>query len=267
MKKTIITVLIISILGTLILSACGKKEAESQVLKIGATPVPHSELLNLIKDDLKEQGIDLKIIEFTDYVKPNLALAEGEIDANFFQHVPYMESFAENKGIDIISLGTVHVEPLGVYSKDIKSIEDLKDGASIAIPNDPTNGGRALILLENNGLIKLSEDSSLEATEKDIVENPRNLKFKALEAAQIPRVMGDVDAAIINGNYALEAELVPTEDAILLEDKDSPYANIIAIRPEDKDNTKLKTLLDTLQSEEVKKYIEENYNGGVIPAF
>ncbi len=172
---------------------------ELQVLKVGATPVPHAELLNLVKDDLKAQGIDLQIIEFTDYVKPNLSLNDGEIDANFFQHVPYQDSFNKDHGTEIVSVATVHVEPMGLYSNKYKSLEELPEGAQIAIPSDAVNGGRALILLANNGLITLSEGAGLEATEKDIAKNPKKFKFTAVEAAQLPRVLADVDACIING--------------------------------------------------------------------
>lgn len=241
--------------------------AELQVLKVGASPVPHAELLNLVKDDLKAEGIDLQIIEFTDYVKPNLSLNDGEIDANFFQHVPYQDSFNKDHGTDIVSVGTVHVEPLGLYSKKFKSVEELPEGAQIAIPSDAVNGGRALILLASKGLITLTADAGLEATEKDIAENPKNFKFTAVEAAQLPRVLEDVDASIINGNYALEASLNPAKDAILLEGADSPYANILSVKKGNEADERVAKLLKALQSEKVKAYIESHYNGGVVAAF
>lgn len=241
--------------------------AKLAVLKVGASPVPHAELLNLVKEDLKAEGIDLQIVEFTDYVKPNLSLEDGEIDANFFQHVPYQDNFNAEHGTSIVSVGTVHVEPLGLYSKKVTAVEALKDGAQIAIPSDAVNGGRSLILLASKGLITLKEGAGLEATEKDIVENPKNFKFTAVEAAQLPRVLEDVDAAIINGNYALEAGINPAKDAILLEGKDSPYANIISVKAGNESNENVLKLLKALQSDKVKKYIEENYNGGVVPAF
>ena len=240
---------------------------ELQVLKVGASPVPHAELLNLVKDDLKAEGIDLQIIEFTDYVKPNLSLNDGEIDANFFQHVPYQDSFNKEHGTDIVSVGTVHVEPLGLYSKKFKSVEELPEGAQIAIPSDAVNGGRALILLASKGLITLTADAGLEATEKDIAENPKNFKFTAVEAAQLPRVLEDVDASIINGNYALEASLNPAKDAILLEGADSPYANILSVKKGNEADERVAKLLKALQSEKVKAYIESHYNGGVVAAF
>lgn len=240
---------------------------ELQVLKVGATPVPHSELLNLVKEDLKAEGIDLQIIEFTDYVKPNLSLNDGEIDANFFQHAPYQESFNSEHGTEIVSVGTVHVEPLGLYSKKYKTVSELPEGSEIAIPSDAVNGGRALILLANNGLIKLSEKAGLEATEKDIVENPKKFKFIAVEAAQLPRVLDDVEASIINGNYALEANINPSKDAILLEGAESPYANILSVKKGNESDARIVKLLKALQSEKVKAYIDSHYNGGVVSAF
>ncbi|MGF7060347.1 MetQ/NlpA family ABC transporter substrate-binding protein [Brassicibacter mesophilus] len=268
MKKSLAIVLLITVLlSGFVLGGCQSKDDNSNILKVGATPMPHSQLLEKVKPQLKEQGIDLQIVEFTDYVKPNLALAEKEIDANFFQHLPYLESFAQEKNLELVSLGQVHVEPLGLYSNKLKSIDELKKGSIIAIPNDPTNGGRALILLQNNGIIKLNENAGLKATEKDIAENPKGLIFKPLEAAQLPRILDDVDGAVINGNYAIEAGLVPTKDALVLEGADSPYANIIAIRKGEENNTKLQALIKALQSEEIKKFIESEYNGGVVPAF
>ena len=270
MKK----LLVLFSLFALVIVGCGKKEAPvaaedpaAKIIKVGATPVPHAELLNFIKDDLKAQGYTLEIVEFTDYVTPNTALNDKQIDANFFQHVPYMESFAKDKGLKLVSAGKVHVEPLGLYSKKYKSVEELPEGASIAIPNDPSNGGRALILLQAKGLIKLKADAGLEATEKDIAENPKNFKFKALEAAQLPRTLEDVDASIINGNYALESGLNPVKDSILLEGEDSPYANIVTVLEGHDKDEKILALLAALQSEKVKNFIAEKYKGGVVPAF
>lgn len=242
-------------------------EKEVTVLKVGATPVPHAEILNLVKDDLLAQGIQLEVVEFTDYVKPNLSLNDGEIDANFFQHVPYLNTFNEEHKFNLVSAGTVHVEPLGLYSDKLESIDALEDGSTIAIPSDAVNGGRALILLSDNGLIKLSEDAGLEATEKDIVENTKGLKFISVEAAQLPRVLQDVEAAVINGNYAIEAGINPAEDALILEGAESPYANIITVRNGDENREDIKLLIQALQTEKVKNFILENYNGGVVPAF
>lgn len=236
-------------------------------LKVGATPVPHAELLNLVKEDLKTEGVDLKVVEFTDYVTPNLALAEGELDANFFQHFPYLEKFSNERGLNLVSAGKIHVEPLGVFSQKIKDIKDLPNKATIAIPSDPSNGGRALILLHNNGIIKLNDPTNLYVTEFDIVENPKKLKFKPIEAAQLPRILPDVEAAVINGNYALEAGFSPVEDSLLLEGAESPYANIIAVKSGDESKEDIQKLLKALQSKKVSDYIGANYKGGVVPAF
>ncbi|MBS9776094.1 MAG: MetQ/NlpA family ABC transporter substrate-binding protein [Fusobacterium sp.] len=236
-------------------------------LKVGASPVPHSEILNLVKEDLKKDGVDLKVIEMSDYVTPNLALADGEIDVNFFQHKPYLDKFAEERKLDLKSVAKIHVEPLGLYSKKIKGIENLKKRDIIAIPNDPSNGGRALILLHNNGVITLNDPSNLYATEFDIEKNPKKLKFKAVEAAQLPRILPDVAAAVINSNYALEAEFNPTKDALLIEGEESPYANILVVKNGNENNEDLKKLIKNLKSEKVKKFIQEKYKGAVVTAF
>lgn len=274
MKKNILILLSLLLVLSLALTGCGQKATEPApestdmvTLTVGATPVPHSELLNLIKPKLEEQGIKLEILEFTDYVTPNMALNDKEIDANFFQHAPYMETFANERGIGLVSAGKIHVEPLGLYSKKIKSLDELKDGSVITIPNDPTNGGRALILLENKGIIKLKDNTNLEATEKDIAENPKNLVFKPIEAAQLPRTLEDVDASVINTNFALEGNLNPDTDALLMEGSESPYANIVTVRPEDANNENIKKLVAALQSEEVKQFLEEKYKGAIVPAF
>jgi len=262
-------ILVVLIAGLLILSlvGCAQNKGNENLIRIGVSPEPHAKIIELIKEDLEKQGIKVEIIEFTDYVKPNLALAEGELDANFFQHEPYMNKFKEENNLDIVSIGGVHIEPMGLYSSKYSSIDELKDNCEIAIPNDPTNGGRALLLLQKYGLIKLREGADTLATENDIIENPKNIKFIPLEAAQLPRVLNDVDGAVINGNFALEAGLVPTKDALILEDKDSPHANIVAVRAGEEKQEKFKKLMEVLRSEKVRKFIEENYNGGVIPAF
>lgn len=274
MVKKLISVLLIAILALTVVGCSQESKEDStntgeeaEVIKIGATPEPHGKIVELIKDDLEKEGIQVEIVEFTDYVTPNQALADGDLDANFFQHEPYLNDFIKENNLDLVSIGSIHVEPMGLYSSKYESIDQLEDGAEIAIPNDATNGGRALLLLEKAGLIKLDEDAGILATENDIVENPKNLKFTPLEAAQLPRVLQDVDGAVINGNYALEAGLVPTKDSILLEDKDSPYANIVAVRKGEENEEKFKKLMEALQSDEVRQFIEENYEGGVIPAF
>lgn len=268
-KHVLKYLLFIILVGLLSLSliACKTNNDTQNTLKVGATPVPHAELLNLIIPDLEAQGITLEIVEFTDYVTPNLALNDGEIDANFFQHVPYMDSFSETHDLTLVSAGAIHVEPLGLYSETLTSLSDLTEGAVIAIPNDPTNEGRALLLLEANGLIVLDPDAGLEATENDIIENPNGLIFKPLDAAQLPRSLKDVAAAVINTNYALEANLNPSQDAIIIEGSESPYANIITVKPEFLNDDRLKALLEALQSDAVKTYIQETYKGAIVPAF
>jgi D-methionine transport system substrate-binding protein len=277
MKKQSLILSLVLILALALFAGCSANTettavktptaVEATVLKVGATPVPHAELLALVADDLLAQGIELQVVEFTDYVKPNLALNDGELDANFFQHQPYLDGFNAEHQTEVVSAGNVHVEPLALYSEKVDSADALPEGAVIAIPSDAVNGGRALILLEANGLITLSEESGLDATELDIVENPKNLKFKAIEAAQLPRVLQDVDAAVINGNYAIEAGLNPVADGLLVEGAESPYANILAVRAGEENNEALKALLAALQSEEVKAYIESTYEGSVVAAF
>lgn len=266
MKKLLSAVLVL-VLSLVLLVGCSTKKSESNEIKIGVTPEPHSKLVNLILDDLKAEGVNVKIVEFTDYVQPNLALASGDLDANFFQHGPYFEDFINKENLDLVSLGNVHVEPMALYSDDYNSIDDLKDGAKIGIPNDTVNGGRALLLLESNGLIKLKDGVGVEATENDIVENSKNFKITALEAAALPSTLQDLDAAVINGNYAIDAGLNPIKDGLLVEGKDSPYANLVAVRAGEENEDKFVKLLKALQSDKVKEYILENYDGGVVPAF
>jgi D-methionine transport system substrate-binding protein len=244
--------------------ACAQKQGGT--LTVGATAVPHAELLNLVQEDLANQGITLKVVEFSDYVQPNAALAAGELDANFFQHLPYLESNPEWKNALVSAFG-VHVEPLGLYSSAVKNIAELKDGAVIAIPNDPTNGGRALLLLQANGLITLKPEAGLTATSLDITANPKNLKFQELEAAQLPRALGDVDAAVINGNYALEAGINPVRDSLIIEGADSPYVNIVVVKKGNENDKKILALKTALRSQKVKDYILATYDGGVAPAF
>ncbi len=237
------------------------------MLTVGASPVPHARLLEAVKDDLGSHGIELKIVEFTDYVKPNLALNDGELDANFFQHLPYLHSFAKDHGLNLVSAGSVHVEPLGLYSKKHSSVEEFPEGGLIAIPSDSVNGGRALLLLQSEGIIKLDPASGLEATELDVVENPKKLKFKSIESAQLPRVLQDVDGAVINGNYAIEAGLNPSRDGLIIEGADSPYANIVAVRASDRENPAIVALMKVLQSDEVKEILSKEFEGAVVPAF
>lgn len=239
----------------------------SKVFKVGVTPVPHTAFLELIKDDLKREGIDLEIVEFNDYVIPNIALSEGEVDANYFQHIPYLKKFSEDKKLKISSLGSIHIAPLALYSKKYKKIELLPEKSVIAVPNDPSNLGRSLILLHKKGLIKLKDPSDWFTTEFDIVENSKKIKFKLIEAPQLPRVLRDVDAAIIPGNFAIQNGLNPSKDGLVKEEKDSPYANVVAVRTGDENRKDVAVFMKLLRSEKLKKFINEKYDGGVIATF
>lgn len=238
---------------------------------VGATPVPHSEILNAIIPTLAAQGYKLEIKEFTDYVQPNLTLDSCDIDANFFQHQPYLDDFNAENGTNIVTLTTVHYEPLGIYPGKAASLDDLPDGAQVAVPNDTTNEARALLLLEAQGLIKVNPDAGLKATKNDIIENPKNLKIVELEAAQLARSLQDVSIAVINGNYAIQAGLNAETDALAKEEKDSlaatTFANILAIRAGDENREDLKALAAALNSDEVKAFIESTYQGAVVPSF
>lgn len=247
--------------------AGGTEITKNTVVTVAATPVPHSELLNEIKPLLAKEGIDLKIIEFTDYVKPNLALADKEVDATFHQHLPFLEKFNAEHNTNLVSAGNVHIEPMGVYSHKIKTLSDLPLKAKVAIPNDPSNGGRALLILQAAGLIKLKDGGTVSSTVQDITDNPKQLQFSELDAAQVPRAIDDVDIAVINTNFALEAGLNPLKDSLFLEAKDSPYANILAIRAGDESRPEIQKLLKALQSPEVKKFIEDKYKGAILPSF
>ena len=262
----------------LFLVACGNKNenkestssqsgaAKTEKLIVGATPIPHAELLNLVKDDLKKEGIELEVVEFNDYVQPNKALADKSIDANFFQHVPYMEDFGKKNHIDMVAVGNIHLEPMALYSKKIKNIKDLKSGDTLIIPNDPTNGGRALILLDKAGIIKLKDNTKLDSTPADIIKNPKNIKIETLSNEQIAPRLSEVAGAIINSNFAIDAKVTKNE-IILIEGKDSPYVNVVTVLKENQKEERVKKLVKALQSEKVKKYIEEKYDGRVIPAF
>ena len=246
----------------------GCTKDDSSVLKVGATPEPHAEMLKLVVDNLAEQGITLKVMEFTDYVTPNEALEGGQIDANFFQHLPYMESFNSERGYHIVNAGGIHIEPVALYSKKVSSLADIKNGATIAIPNDPTNEGRALLLLQSAGLIKLDENAGITATPQNIVENPKNIKFHEIEAASLPRVLLDVDAAVINGNYAIPAGLRANSDGLVVEGADSPYVNVVAVKDGNENSDKITALVKALQSEEIAEFIAERYpNGEVVKVF
>ncbi|TVX87108.1 MetQ/NlpA family ABC transporter substrate-binding protein [Paenibacillus agilis] len=279
MKKWAIVLTLVSLVT--VLAACGSKPGESkdttsgaqsgaaQTTKIvvGASPVPHAEILEHIKPKLKEQGIELEVKTFTDYIQPNVQLHEKHLDANFFQHIPYMDDQNLKNGFKLVSAGSVHLEPIGAYSQKIKAVTELTNGSVVAIPNDVTNGGRSLLLLEKEGLIKLKEGAGLSATVRDIVDNPKGLEFKELEAPMLPRVLPEVDLALINTNFAIDAGLNPLKDALFIEAKDSPYANILTTREDNKDSEAIKKVVAALQSDEVKKFIEDKYKGAILPAF
>lgn len=239
----------------------------AETLSVAASPVPHAEILNFVKPTLAKEGVDLKVKEFTDYIQPNVQVAEKRLDANFFQHQPYLDEFNKAKGTHLVSVAGVHIEPLGIYSSKYKTLDELPSGATVVIANDATNGGRALLLLDKAGVIKLKDNSNILATVKDVAENPKNVKFRELEAATIPRVLTQVDAALINTNYALEAKLNPEKDALAIEGKDSPYVNILVTREDNKDSDAVKKLVQALHSPEVKQFITEKYKGAVVPAF
>lgn len=270
MKKVLLTIVALLSLSILF-TGCGTKQpapaAGKATLKVGATAVPHAEILNFVKPMLEKEGVDLQIVEMSDYVRPNLAVAEKELDANFFQHIPYLNKFSAERNLQLANAAAVHIEPMGVYSKKIKNLSELPNGAQIAIPNDPTNGGRALALLAKAGLIQLKEGVTIGATVSDIASNPKNIKIRELEAPQLPRALDDVTAAVINTNYALEAKLVPTKDALFIEQSDSPYVNILVVRKGDETRPEVQKLTKALTSPEVKKFINDKYQGAIVPAF
>lgn len=239
-------------------------------VKVGASVTPHAEILNAVKDELKAAGYDLEVVEFTDYVLPNTALEQGDLDANYFQHTPYLDNFNEENGTHLVSVGKIHYEPFGIYAGKTSDLSAIPDGGSIAIPNDGTNEARALLLLEAQGLIKLKEGITFTATVLDIAENPKNLSIKEIEAAQLARSLQDVDAAVINGNYAIQAGL-KVKDALAIEDKDSiaadTYANVLVVKEGHENDEATKALLAALQSDTAKKFMEEKYEGAVIAAF
>lgn len=256
-------------LSALVIAALAVSAQAADVLKVAASAVPHAEILNFVKPQLKAQGVDLQVKEFSDYIQPNAAVEDKQLDANFFQHQPYLDSYNKDRKTSLVQVpdGKVHVEPFGAYSLKIKSLKDLKDGAAVAIPNDPSNGGRALILLAQQGLIELKDPKSLTPTPLDVVKNPKKLKFKELEAALLPRALADVDLALINTNYAIEAKLNPTKDALFIEGADSPYTNIVVSRADRANDANIAKLTKALHSAETKKFIQDKYKGAVVPAF
>jgi len=239
-----------------------------EMLVISASPVPHAEILEFIKPTLAKEGIDLQVKVFTDYIQPAAQTNEKQVDGNFFLHQPYLDQFKKSHKNDIeVPIAKVHVEPFAAYSLKYKKTADIPDGATIAIPNDPSNSGRALLLLARNGLLKLKDPSNISATQKDIIDNPKHLKFRELEAATLPRVLNQVDVALINTNYAIEAKLNPVKDSLFIEDANSPYANLLVVREDNKNRDAFKKLAAALNSPEVKKFIQDKYQGAVVPAF
>ncbi|PWC56872.1 dioxygenase [Azospirillum sp. TSH7] len=241
--------------------------ASAETIKVGVTAGPHAQILEAVKPIAAKDGLDIQIIEFTDYVIPNQALAGGDLDANSFQHQPYLDNQVKDRGFDLISVGKTVVYPIGIYSKKVKSLDELQSGAKVAIPNDPTNGGRVLLLLQAKGLIKLKDGGTLKASPIDIVENPKKLEIVELDAAQLPRSLDDVTVAAINTNFALEAGIDPVKDAIAREAADSPYANVIAVRKADKDKPWVAKLVKAYNSPEVKEFILTKFKNAVVPAF
>ncbi|MEW1549107.1 MetQ/NlpA family ABC transporter substrate-binding protein [Streptomyces tsukubensis] len=262
---------------TLGLTACGNDDDNktgagadpSKPLVVAASSVPHAEILGFVKDELAaKEDLKLEVKEFADYVTPNTATQSGEVGANYFQHKPYLDDFNKKNKTTIVPVVTVHLEPLGLYSKKVDKLADLKEGATVALPNDTTNEARALRLLEQNGLIKLKPGTGNEATPKDIAENPRKLTFKELEAAAVPRALGDVDAAVINGNYAVQTKLSPKNDSLVLESaENNPYGNFLAVKEGSEKDPRVVKLAKLLTTPEVKKFIADKYDGSVIPAF
>lgn len=252
-------------------SSSDTKKEETKKIVIGASPSPHADILKVAKKELKKEGYELEIKEYSDYVQPNTALESGDLDANYFQHKPYLDDFNKQKKTHLASAGTIHYEPFGIFPGKTKTLKALKNGATVAVPNDTTNEARALLLLQDQGLIKLKDGAGLTATKKDIVENKKDLAIKEIEAAQIPRSLKDVDIAVVNGNYALEAGLKVNKDALATEDADSigakTYGNIVAVKKGNEKTDATKALIKALKSDTVKKYINDKYDGAVVPLF
>lgn len=283
-KKALLSVLLTGVVAFGVLTGCGNSSSESKsedtkaenteaeentVIKVAASATPHAEILEQVKPILEEQGYDLEVTVFDDYVQPNEVVESGEFDANYFQHQPYLDSFNEEKGTHLVSVGGIHYEPFGIYPGTKDSLDDIADGDSIAVPNDTTNEARALLLLQDNGVITLKDGVGLEATVNDIKENPHNVKIVELEAAQVARVVDETAYVVLNGNYALEAGYSVSKDALAYEKSDSEaaktYVNIIAVKEGNEDNKAVKALVDVLKSDEIKDYINETYDGAVIP--
>jgi D-methionine transport system substrate-binding protein len=254
-------------LAAMIAAVSVSVSSAAEKLSVGATPVPHAEILEFVKPRLARQGISLDVKVFTDYVQPNLQVAQKNLDANYFQHTPYLGEFNKSRGPRLVAVVGVHIEPFGVYSKKINRLDELASGATVALPNDATNGGRALLLLAAHKVIELKDGAAITATVRDIAVNPKKLKFRELEAAMLPRALGQVDLALINTNYALDAKLDPTRDALIIEGAGSPYVNILVARHDNAQSDAMKKLAEALTLPETKKFIEDRYKGAIVPAF
>ena len=271
-KFIVMKKLLASLAVLLALAGCsahdgGSSSSDSNTLTVAATAIPHAEILKQIKPMLAKEGVDLEIKVFADYVQPNSQVAEKNIDLNFFQTKPYLDAFNRERGTKLVIITGVHIEPFGAYSRKYKNIDQLPDGANVTIPNDPSNNSRALLLLAKHGLITLKDPNDEMATLKDITANPKHLKFRELEAAMLPRTLDEVDLALINTNYALAAGLNPTKDALLIEDKNSPYVNYLVGREDNQNDPRVQKLAKALTSPEIKAFIEQKYHGAVLPAF
>ncbi len=271
MKKSIqlITTLAFLIFSLGLLAGCSQQgpAKADKVLKVGVTAGPHAEVMDAVKKVAEKNGLKIEVVEFNDYIQPNVALNQGDIDVNSFQHQPYLDNIVKDRKYELVSVGKTIIFPMGIYSKNFKNVSELPEGATVAIPNDPTNGGRALLLLEKLNLIKIKPGAGFTAAVTDIIENPKKLTIKELDAAQIPRSLADIDVAAINTNYAMTAGLVPTKDAIAIEDLNSPYANIIAVRTKDKEDPAVQKLIAAYHSDEVKNFIQEHFKGSVAAAW
>lgn len=276
-KKKLITLITVAALATLALIGCGgtKKTdpapaaptAVRNTIKVGVTAGPHAEVMEVVKKIAAKDGLTIQIVEFNDFMQPNVALNQGDIDANSYQHRPFLDNQIKDRKYELTAIAQTIIFPMGIYSKKIKNLDELKPGSTVAVPNDPTNGGRGLLLLEKKGLIKLNPQAGLKATAKDIVENPKNLKIKELEAAQIPRALDDVDIAAVNANYALVAGLSPKTDSIAIEDPKSPYAGLIVVRTKDKEEPVFQKLIKAYHSAEVKAFVDQHFKGSLVTAW
>ena len=275
-KFTKATALLMTALSLFLAAGCGGSDkaaskstaADAKTsIKVGVTAGPHAQVLEKVKTEAEKQGLKIDIVEFSDYVQPNEALSQKDLDINVYQHQPFLEKAMADRQYKFAAIGKSIILPMGIYSKKVKSLADLQPGATIAIPNDPSNGGRALLLLEKAGIIKLKAGVGVHATAHDVAENPKNFKIVEIEAAQTPRSMDDIDLVAVNTNYALPAGLVPAKDALLVEDGNSPYANLIVVRAEDKDNPTYQKFVKIYQSEAVKQFVLEHFKGSILPAW